>query len=472
MTDYPIISQRSLLKVGRRGIGGILPARREASDLPLPKPHEALVYKTGGSYIVDDGSSRTTDAHIVNATNITVVDMREDAPITVETSIPSAGEVEFIVRVTFLCTVKKPEEVVDAGLSDITTSLTNYLIQHQALFHLGEDYQLSQAGVVWRNVTAEVRAFFSVRPPHFRGLDVKLGNVQVLTPGELHKQQRDREMEALLMSGQQQTEHRLAEERAELQEIRRRNDETFELERRRHAQSMEHMQQQMTQMQEAFQRQLAQQQLEHEQRLRTSTFQHAADEAERLKHVLDPDGTQMATVFTAAAGARGVAETADALNEERERRRQQKAGDALRRETWAREDAQDDRDRKREDAQYKRQIERENTQLHYQMELTRLKAQAEVIATGINRGLADHRDIEHVTSVLNGVVKTLEGAAATPAQNTGADGKAQQEKRAGDTADGPVRAEAATSVVEAEVISDSTDAADDPGAGVREDDLG
>jgi hypothetical protein len=465
MTDYPIISQRSLPKVGRRGPVGIMPARRGASELPLPNAHEAVVYKSGGTYIVDDGRSRMTDDHIVNATNITVVDMREEAPVPVETSIASAGEVEFIVRVTFLCTVKKPEEVADAGLGDITTSLTNYLIQHQPLFHLGEDYHLGQIAVVRRNVTSEVKAFFSVRPPRFRGLDVKLGNIQVLTPDELHKQQRDREMETLLMSEQQQMEHRLAKERAELDEIRRRNEEAFELERRRHAQNLEQMRQQMTQLQEQFQRQLAEQKLTHEQLLRSQNFQHAAGEAERLMKALGADDTQMATVFAGASGARGVAETADALNEERDRRRERDADDALRRETWD-----------REDAQYEREINRENTRMRYEMEVARLKAQAEVVATGINRGLADHRDIEHVTSVLNGVVKSLESAVSGPDQpDAGPGGKAGPERFAGDAGGGTgadsARAKAGDDdFVEAQVVSDDPGSGDD--AGLREEDLG
>ena len=54
---------------------------------------------------------------------------------------------------TFLCTVRKPEEVVEAGLHDLASSLTHYLIRHQKLFHLGEDYQLGQVTVVRHNVT-------------------------------------------------------------------------------------------------------------------------------------------------------------------------------------------------------------------------------------------------------------------------------------------------------------------------------
>ena len=474
MSNYPIISQRALPKASRRGPRGIMPARRDASELPMPNAHEAVVYKSAGSYLVDDGRSRLTDGHIVGATNVSVVDMREDAPVPVETSIPSAGELEFIVRATFLCTVRKPEEVVDAGLHDITASLTNYLIQHQPLFHLGEDYHLSQISVVRRNVTAEVRAFFSVRPPQFRGLEVNLGNIQLLTPDELHKQQREREMETLLISEQQQMQHQLAKERADLDEARRRTDEAFELERRRHAQDLERMQQQMTQMQDQFQRQLVQQQLAHEQLLRTSTFRHAANETEVLKDALGADDTHRAIIFAGASGARSVADTADALNEERERRRERDGEKELREATWGREDKRYEQEVQRDERRYQREVEHESTRMRYEVEVARFKAQSEVVATAIQRGLADHRDIEHVTSVLDGVVRRLEGAAAdAPQQKAGPDGAAQPQGDGGDSGNGHARFEAADDgIVDAQVVSDAPESPDDGDAGLREDDLG
>ena len=50
MTNYPIINQRTLPKASRRGPMGLVPPRREASELPLPNAHEAVVYKTAGAY--------------------------------------------------------------------------------------------------------------------------------------------------------------------------------------------------------------------------------------------------------------------------------------------------------------------------------------------------------------------------------------------------------------------------------------
>lgn len=467
MTNYPIVDQRSLSKASRRGPMGLVPPRREASELPLPNAHEAVVYKTAGTYIVDDGRSRTSDDHVVNATNVTVVDMREDAPITVEATIPSAGAAEFTVQVTFLCTVKKPEEVVEAGLQDITASLTHYLIRHQRLFHLGEDYHLDQVAAVRHNVTSEVKAYYSVRPARFRGLDVKLGSIQVMTPDELRTKQREREMEVLLTSEQQQMEHRLSQQKAELEEIRRRNEEGFELERRRHEQDLEQMQQKLKRMQEQFEQQLQQQQLTHEQMIRTATFQHAVGEAARLKDALRADDSELTTIFAGAIGERSVSETTDSLNADREHRRELEAEDTLRERDW-----------EHEQARYERQFARENRQMGYELEVQKLKIQAEVVVAGVNRGLADHHDIESLMGELNNVVKQLERASASAQQ---------QEAEKGDRSERPVLSESPQRslrpersdvegddhVIEAQIVSDEPDArGDDAQPELREEDLG
>jgi multidrug efflux pump subunit AcrA (membrane-fusion protein) len=398
MTNYPIISQRAVPKASRRGPMGLVPPRRAASELPLPNAHEAVVYKAAGSYVVDDGRSRATDGHIVNATNITVVDMREDAPITVQATIPSAGAAEFTVHVTFLCTVKKPEEVVEAGLHDLTTALTHYLIQHQKLFHLGEDYQLGQVAAVRHDVTAQVKAYFNVRPARFRGLDVRLGNVQVLTPDELRTKQRERELAGLLTSEQQQMEHDLAKQKAVLEETRRQHDEKFELERRRHDQALALMQQQLTHMEEQLQQQLQQQKLAHDQLIRTAPFRHAVDEATQLKDALGADDSAMPTIIAGAIGERTITETADSLNAERDRRQDQEAENAAQQREW-----------EREKARYERQITRE---MQYNLEVERLKTQASVVVAAVNRGLADHQNVEFLMSELRSVAKQLEHASA------------------------------------------------------------
>lgn len=457
MTNYPIISQRSLSKASRRGPMGLVSPRRDASELPLPNPHEAVVYKTAGSYVVDDGRSRTTDDHVVNATNISVVDMRPDAPVTVTATIPSAGAAEFVVRVTFLCTVKKPEEVVEAGLADIGTALTNYLIQYQQLFRLGEDYQLDQIAAVRHNVASEVKAYVNVRQARFRGLEVKLGSVQVMTPDELRSKQREGELEGLLTSDQQRREHQLAQQKADLEEARLRNEEEFELERRRHEQRLAQMRQQRTQMEEDFQRQLVQQKLTHEQAVRTSSFQHAAAEAAKLKDSLGGSDAEQATIFAGAIGERSIPETVDSMNADRERRRDQAAEDARRRAEWDRDD------------------KRERTQMDYSLEVDRLKTQAEVVVAAVNRGLADHQNIEYLMNELRTVTKQLERVSASAAEQ---DRERDESPERPSRPPRPERSDvpAAERVIEAEIVSDDSDDArardDNAEPEPREEDLG
>ena len=88
MTRYPIISQRVLAAADRGGLLGLGARRRPTSELPLPNPHEAVVYKSGGNYIVDNGRTRPHDDHVVNATSISVIDMRKNKPVMVQTSFP------------------------------------------------------------------------------------------------------------------------------------------------------------------------------------------------------------------------------------------------------------------------------------------------------------------------------------------------------------------------------------------------
>lgn len=220
---YPVTDQRSLREAPRRGPWSMGRPRRDADELPLPGAHETLVYKFGGRYVVDDGLSRLDDDHVAQATNVSVVDMRAEAPVTVHTAIPAAGGGEFSVQVTFLCTVRKPEEVVEAGMRDMTGPLSHCLTRHQRLFHLGEDSEFEDVNLVRRDVTAEVKAYVKMRPPRFRGIDVTLGSVQVLTPDELAKfghTRRAKRQESLLASEDQRWEHRLAAERQDHEQQR------------------------------------------------------------------------------------------------------------------------------------------------------------------------------------------------------------------------------------------------------------
>lgn len=407
VSNYPIIEQRSLPKARRGGPWGVGFRSRPTSDLPLPNAHEAVVYKSGDTYVVDDGRSRPSEDRIVNATSISVVDMREEAPVRVHVPIPSADAAEFTVQATFLCTVKKPEEVVEAGLKDMADPLTQYLIRHQPLFHVGEEYEFDQINTVRRSVTAEIKAYVSVKPPRFRGMDVKLGNVQVVIPEELaefHRKRREPELEGRLNSEEQRMEHDLAEQRQEVEEIRRRHAEEGEPQRRHHEQLME-------EMRRDYEQRLAQQELTHDELLRSAKFEfeHAISETERLTDAIGADQSEIPTLLAASAGERNIAETAELLNQDRQRRRDEEAADKLRRETW-----------RREDDLYERQVSRDDARLRYTLKVEELKAQLEVVKAGVARGLADHQTIDKLMDVISEAVKQLESASADIPDTTAA----------------------------------------------------
>lgn len=434
MASYPVIEQKSLPKAPRGGPWGIGFRTRQLSDLPLPNAHEAVVYKSGNSYVVDDGRSRPTDAHIANATNISVVDMRENAPVTVQVSIPSAGADVFAVQVTFLCTVRKPDDVVNSGLTDMAEPLTQYLARHQPLFHVGEDHEFDDIAVVRRNVTAEVKAYVSVRPPRFRGMEVTLGNAAVLTPTELaefEKTRRERRREGLLTSEDQRQGHFLAREREEhqqvmdvlkqryqhdleaqaernhqeLAEMKRRLDEDRELQQRRHEQLVAEMRQEFEQARE-------QRQLIHDQGLRSKKFDHAIAEAGKVAHAIGADRTEVPSLIAATAGERTIAETADLLGQDRRAERDAKATDSRRRETWDREDDRARWQAKREDKQVRWQAEREDARRRYQVQADLLSGELAVFGEAIKRGLGDRRTIDQIAAVIRGAVKQLESASA------------------------------------------------------------
>ena len=56
---------------------------------------------------------------------------------------------------------------------------------------------------------------------------------------------------------------------------------------------------------------------------------------------------------------------------------------------------------------------REDAQMQYNLEVDRLKTQAAVVVAAVNRGLADHQDIEFLMSELRSVAKQLENASAS-----------------------------------------------------------
>jgi hypothetical protein len=74
---------------------------RRAEELPRPDTHQSLVYRVGGELVLDDDRLSSMDERMVNATNVSVVDMRRDALVEARLKIPSADASHFDVIVTF-----------------------------------------------------------------------------------------------------------------------------------------------------------------------------------------------------------------------------------------------------------------------------------------------------------------------------------------------------------------------------------
>jgi hypothetical protein len=441
MTSYPIISQRVLPAADRGGLWGLGGRRRPAGELPLPNPHEAVVYKSGGGYVVDDGRTRPHDDHVINATSISVIDMRENKPVMVQTSVPSAGAADFTVQVTFLCTVRRPKEVVEAGLSDMADPLLQYLTRHPPLFHVGEKHDFEQIYEVRREVASEIRAYVDLKPPRFPGMEVLLGSVQVLTPDELaayHSKLRERELENRLTLHEQHLQHQLDMERDQMAETRRRHAEESELLTRRHEQAME------------------QQRQDYERKLRSANLEHSMTEAQKLAEAMSANESEVPGLWAASAGERTIAETAEALQEQRERARELAAEEKLRKATW-----------EREDNHAQRQDAREDARLQLSLRVEQIKAQMEVAKVAIERGLADDQTFHVLMNAMSGVVRELENAGLPS-------GDKQEPASAGQPRKDQARAADTHDTVDAEIVTDSPGADQDDGGDpeLREEDLG
>jgi hypothetical protein len=227
MDPYPITIQRPLEPAPRRGRLGLGQRRREADELPAAYAHQVLVYRVRGQYILDGGFDPAHE-HVVDASHVSVVDMRRDVQVAVWMEIPSAEASEFSIHVTFVCTVTDPVAVVRGGLYEAETTLLGYLKRHHKIAELGLTYRIAEVNDVRRHVNAQVTAYTTLNPPIVPGISVTFGNVEVLTPEELAEFERTRR--------DLYHDHTL---KSELQRF----DYTREFDRRRNDQSLQQMDQ-------------------------------------------------------------------------------------------------------------------------------------------------------------------------------------------------------------------------------------
>lgn len=115
--NYPITGGGPLEPAPKRGFLGLGRRYRDGSEVPKADAHQVLVYRVDGDYLVDRGRLGSSDEQVVNATHVSVVDMRRSAQVVVELPIPSRDASDFMMRVTFACTVTDPLVVVREGIN-------------------------------------------------------------------------------------------------------------------------------------------------------------------------------------------------------------------------------------------------------------------------------------------------------------------------------------------------------------------
>ena len=206
---YPITARRKLEPAER--VGWLRKQTRKDDDLLKPDAHHVLVYRVDGQYIVDSDRMGASDERVINATHVSMVDVRRNTPVEAVLTIPSADASTFEVVVTFTCTVIDPVAVVRGGI-DAREALWSYLKTHHRIFELGLDYPLSEVNEVRRAVSAQVTAYATIKPPVVPGMSVSIASVEVTNPEflkDLEEKNRAKEAELRLAEREQEDQHRL-----------------------------------------------------------------------------------------------------------------------------------------------------------------------------------------------------------------------------------------------------------------------
>jgi CHAT domain len=193
MTSYPIVAQYELPDPGKRGPLGI-GKRRDNGEIPKIKPHEVLVWRVSGRYVVDDGKLRAHDDTVVRASSVTVVSVRPGTEVEVSFQTGSMDASEFSVKATFICSVLDPEVVVRDGQVNVADTLLAYLKRDQALSNLGLAHPIEEIAKVRTKMGVQVKSYMTLQPPKIPGMEITLVTVQVGTPtahaeiGKLHNE--------------------------------------------------------------------------------------------------------------------------------------------------------------------------------------------------------------------------------------------------------------------------------------------
>jgi hypothetical protein len=178
---YPIVAQHELDDPDRRGPLGLM-KRRKLEDIPKIKPHEVLVWRVGGRYVLDRRELRAHDDTVVHASSVSVVSVRPDTEVEVSFLIDAQDAAEFTVKVTFICSVLDPVVVVRDGQVNAADALIAYLRGYQDLFNLGLEHPIREINKLRTKMAIQVKSYMTLRPPKIPGMEITSATVQIETP--------------------------------------------------------------------------------------------------------------------------------------------------------------------------------------------------------------------------------------------------------------------------------------------------
>jgi hypothetical protein len=156
--------------------------RRKLEDIPKIKPHEVLIWRVGGRYVMDRRELRVHDDTVVHASSVSVVSVRPDTEVEVSFLIDAQDAAEFTVKVTFICSVLDPVVVVRDGQVNAADALIAYLRGYQDLFNLGLEYPIKEINKLRTKMSIQVKSYMTLRPPKIPGMEITSATVQIETP--------------------------------------------------------------------------------------------------------------------------------------------------------------------------------------------------------------------------------------------------------------------------------------------------
>lgn len=183
---YPVVEERPLGRPERRWFRG---DRRELGQLPELRPGCVYVFGINGSYEQSSATThlRGTEQELVDATSVSVVDVRP-RQVTTHVTVPSASAAtDFIVRVNFGCEVETATEIARQNLTDLRSELQAHLKQDPNILEFQHRFYPDEIEEVRRQILAYMLAAYRQRPPRIVGMRIWLQDVDVQTPRDLRR---------------------------------------------------------------------------------------------------------------------------------------------------------------------------------------------------------------------------------------------------------------------------------------------